>query len=149
MGRDLNAPTVSIIIPAKNEADNLRQVLPQLRADHELILIDGNSVDGTIEVAQQLRPDVKIVHQTRKGKGNALACGFLAATGDILVMFDADGSADPHEVSRFVQTLVDGADFAKGSRFAQVPGRRNFGQSPERQSEQSVPRRRCSWATSG
>ncbi len=118
MGRDLHSPSVSIVIPAKNEADNLRQVLPQLPAEYELILIDGNSVDGTVEVAQQLRPDVKVVHQTRKGKGNALACGFLAATGDIVVMFDADGSADPREISRFVQTLADGADFAKGSRFA-------------------------------
>jgi glycosyltransferase involved in cell wall biosynthesis len=118
VGRDLNRPSVSIIIPAKNEAANLRHVLPQLRADYELVLIDGNSMDGTVDVARELRPDVKVVHQTRKGKGNALACGFLAATGDIVVMFDADGSADPSEIARFVQTLVDGADFAKGSRFA-------------------------------
>ena len=118
MGRDLNTPTVSIVIPAKNEADNLRQVLPELRADYELILVDGKSVDETVDVAQRLRPDIKIVRQTRKGKGNALACGFLAATGDIVVMFDADGSADPREIQRFVQALVDGADFAKGSRFA-------------------------------
>jgi glycosyltransferase involved in cell wall biosynthesis len=59
-----------------------------------------------------------VVKQTRRGKGNALACGFEAATGDIIVMLDADGSADPGEVPRFVDALVAGADFAKGSRFA-------------------------------
>jgi glycosyltransferase involved in cell wall biosynthesis len=56
--------------------------------------------------------------QTRTGKGNALACGFAAATGDIIAMVDADGSADPSEIPQFVEALVDGADFAKGSRFA-------------------------------
>jgi glycosyltransferase involved in cell wall biosynthesis len=58
-----------------------------------------------------------VISQTRKGKGNALACGFEEATGDILVMFDADGSADPLEIPRFVDVLTAGADFAKGSRF--------------------------------
>jgi glycosyltransferase involved in cell wall biosynthesis len=60
--------------------------------------------------------------QNRSGKGNALACGFAAATGDIIVMVDADGSADPAEIPRFVEALLDGADFAKGSRFADVGG---------------------------
>ena len=58
--------------------------------------------------------------QTRKGKGNALACGFAAATGDIIAMIDADGSTDPAEIPRFVRALLDGADFAKGTRF--TPG---------------------------
>jgi glycosyltransferase involved in cell wall biosynthesis len=57
------------------------------------------------------------VLQARKGKGNALAAGFARVTGDIVVMFDADGSADPAEIDRFVRALKDGADFAKGSRF--------------------------------
>jgi glycosyltransferase involved in cell wall biosynthesis len=112
------SPTVTIVVPAKNVAANLREVLPRLPLDYEIVLVDGNSVDGTVAVAIELRPDVRIVHQTRKGKGNALAAGFLAATGDIIVMFDADGSADPAEIPAFVQALVDGADFAKGSRFA-------------------------------
>jgi hypothetical protein len=59
-----------------------------------------------------------VLTQTRKGKGNAMACGFAAATGDVIVMFDADGSADPAEIPAFVSALVGGADFAKGSRFA-------------------------------
>ena len=122
MGRDVNTPSVSVIVPAKNEAENLRHVLPTLDPDFEVILIDGNSVDGTVEAARAVRPDIKVVRQTRKGKGNALACGFLAATGDIVVMFDADGSADAKEISRFVRALTDGADFAKGSRFTEGGG---------------------------
>ncbi len=85
---------------------------------HEVILVDGHSVDGTVDVARRLRPDVQIVMQSRKGKGNALACGFTAATGDIIAMLDADGSTDPGEIPQFVKVLLDGADFAKGTRFA-------------------------------
>src|SRR3954467_8673033 len=110
-------PRVSVVVPARNEARNLPHVLPHIPAACELVLVDGHSIDDTIEVARRLRPDVKVVHQTRKGKGNALACGFAAATGDIIVMFDADCSADPDEIPRFVRALTDGADFAKGSRF--------------------------------
>ena len=84
---------------------------------HEVILVDGHSVDGTIEVARRLRPDVKIVQQTRRGKGNALACGFSVVSGDVAVMLDADGSADPSEIPAFVAALSAGADFAKGTRF--------------------------------
>lgn len=115
--RNLLDPTVSIVVPAKNEAANLREVLPQLPDVHEVIVVDGNSVDGTVAAAREVLPSVKIVRQTRRGKGNALAAGFLVASGDIIVMFDADGSADPAEIPAFVQALVDGADFAKGSRF--------------------------------
>jgi glycosyltransferase involved in cell wall biosynthesis len=89
---------------------------------HEVIVVDGHSTDGTIEVAQALVPNVKIVRQTRKGKGNALVCGFAAVTGDIVVTLDADGSAHPGEICAFVRALVDGADFAKGTRFANGGG---------------------------
>ena len=116
------APTVTVVVPAKNEAANLRHVLPLLDLSYEVVLVDGHSVDGTIATAVELRPDVVVVQQTRKGKGNALAAGFAAATGDIIVMFDADGSADPAEIPRFVRALTDGADFAKGSRFAHGGG---------------------------
>jgi glycosyltransferase involved in cell wall biosynthesis len=110
-------------MPALNEAKNLPHVFAMLPADlHELIVVDGHSVDQTIEVARSLRPDVRIVRQTRYGKGNALACGFEAATGDVIAMVDADGSADPAEIPRFVEALLDGADFAKGTRFARGGG---------------------------
>jgi glycosyltransferase involved in cell wall biosynthesis len=112
-----------VVIPALNEARNLPHVFARLPADiYEVVVVDGHSVDDTLAVARQLRPDVRIVLQTRKGKGNALACGFAAATGDIIAMVDADGSADPDEIPRFVQALLDGADFAKGTRFADGAG---------------------------
>lgn len=114
-------PTVSVVIPAKNEAENLPHVLAGLpHGLHELILVDGNSTDGTVEVAREHRPDIIVIGQTRKGKGNALACGFARVTGEFIVMLDADGSTDPAEIPRFVDALRQGADFAKGSRF--MPG---------------------------
>jgi glycosyltransferase involved in cell wall biosynthesis len=117
------SPRVSIVVPALNEARNLSHVFAQMPRDvHELILVDGHSVDDTVRVARELRPDVRVVVQTRTGKGNALACGFAAATGDIIVMIDADGSTDPGEIPQFVKALVDGADFAKGTRFARGGG---------------------------
>jgi len=116
----VSVPRVSVIIPTLNEAENLPYILPHLPEIHELILVDGLSTDGTIEVAQRLYPDCRVVHQTRRGKGNAICCGLEACTGDIVVLLDADGSADPHEIPRFVEALVAGADYAKGSRF--LPG---------------------------
>lgn len=113
-------PRVSIIVPARNEARNLEVVLPLLPDVHEIIVVDGHSVDGTAEVARRVRPEVEVITQTRKGKGNALVCGFEHATGDIIVMFDADGSADADEIPRFVEALVRGADVSKGSRY--MPG---------------------------
>jgi glycosyltransferase involved in cell wall biosynthesis len=116
-------PRISVVIPTWNEAKNLPYVFSQLPADvHEVIVVDGHSVDDTVAVAIRLRPDVRIVQQTRRGKGNALACGFEAATGDIIAMVDADGSADPGEIPTFVNVLTNGADFAKGTRFAAEGG---------------------------
>ena len=113
------APTVSIVIPAKNEARNLSRVFAAIPEwVDEIVLVDGHSVDDTVTVARQLRPDVKIVAQGERGKGNALKAGFEACKGDIIVMLDADGSTDGAEIARFVGALVAGADYAKGSRFA-------------------------------
>ena len=114
-----STPRISAIIPTFNEAANLPAVFAALPASvSELIVVDGWSTDGTVEVAQSLRPDVRILKQTRKGKGNALACGFNNATGDVVVMLDADSSTDPREIPKYLQVLLDGADYAKGSRFA-------------------------------
>jgi CelD/BcsL family acetyltransferase involved in cellulose biosynthesis len=112
------SPRVSVVIPAKNEARNLPWVLEHLPGGlHEVILVDGGSVDDTVAVACEHRPDIVVVRQTRRGKGNALACGFAACTGEVIVMLDADGSAHPAEISDFLRALTSGADFAKGSRF--------------------------------
>jgi glycosyltransferase involved in cell wall biosynthesis len=111
-------PKVSVVIPALNEEKNLPHVAACMPADiDEIVFVNGASVDNTAEVARQLWPDGVHVVQTRKGKGNALACGFEAASGDIIVMIDADGSTDPNEIPRYIGALISGADFAKGSRF--------------------------------
>jgi Glycosyl transferase family 2 len=116
-------PKVSVVIPTLNEARNLPCVFSRLPTGlHEVIVVDGHSVDDTLAAARRLRPEVRIIAQNRRGKGNALACGFAAATGDIIVMVDADGSADPAEIPLFVRTLLEGADYAKGSRFAEGGG---------------------------
>lgn len=114
----LSHARVSVVIPTLNEADNLPHVFERMPPEiHELVLVDGNSSDGTLEVARKLWPGIITIRQTGKGKGNALACGFWATTGDIIVMIDGDGSTDPAEIPRFVAALLSGADFAKGSRF--------------------------------
>ena len=115
--------TVSVIIPTMNEARNIPIVLAGLPAYiDEVILVDAGSVDGTVEVALRARPDLRVVRQTRRGKGNALTAGFEAATGDYVVMIDADGSMDPAEIDLYVAELDAGADYVKGSRFIQGGG---------------------------
>jgi Glycosyl transferase family 2 len=116
-------PKISVVIPTRNEALNLPHVLPFLPASlAEVILVDGHSIDETIKEAQRLRPSIKIIKQVGKGKGDALREGFAACTGEIIVTLDADGSADPTEIPRFVEVLLQGNDFAKGSRFLKGGG---------------------------
>jgi glycosyltransferase involved in cell wall biosynthesis len=120
-------PTISVVIPTLNEARNLPHVLPDLpNIVSEVVLVDGGSRDDTILIAKQLRPDIRILRQTGKGKGNALMEGFLASIGDIIVMMDADGSHDPREIRLFVDALMKGADFAKGSRYIHDGGSEDF-----------------------
>ena len=114
----LSAARVSVVIPTRNEAANLPHVFERMpREVHEVIVVDGRSTDDTAAVAKTLWPTAVIIEQTGVGKGNALAEGFRAATGEIIVMIDADGSTDPGEIRRYVAALLTGADFAKGTRF--------------------------------
>jgi len=114
-------PPISVVIPARNEALNLYHVLPRIPSIvTEIILVDGHSRDDTIRVARHLCPDIRVIEQSGRGKGDALRAGFAACTGDIIIMLDADGSADPREIPRFVEALIQGYDMAKGSRF--IPG---------------------------
>jgi glycosyltransferase involved in cell wall biosynthesis len=111
------AVSVSVVLPTLNEAANLPHVFERLPEGlFEVIVVDGHSTDGTVEVARRLRPDVRIVLQQGKGKGDALACGFAACSGEVIVMIDGDGSTDPAEIPRFVEAVAKGADFVKGSR---------------------------------
>ena len=124
---DQELPLVSVVIPTFNEERNLPHVLPRIPSDtHEVIVVDGHSGDGTVAVAQECWPGVQVLYQEGHGKGDALTCGFAAATGDIIVMLDADGSTDPSEIPRFVATLLTGADFVKGSRFITGGGSADF-----------------------
>jgi glycosyltransferase involved in cell wall biosynthesis len=142
---------VTIVIPALNEAENLPHVLARLpKGLHEVVLVDGHSTDDTVQIAQACWPNghivtrerrrrgtalqlasrerraggmtLRIITQEGRGKGAALRSGFAAATGDIIVMLDADGSTDPMEVPAYVGALLAGADFVKGSRFLQGGG---------------------------
>jgi glycosyltransferase involved in cell wall biosynthesis len=116
--------TVSVIVPAMNEAANLGHVLGAIpESTWEVILVDGRSTDGTVSVAKSLRPDIVVVHQTGVGKGNALACGFAVASGDIVVMIDADASMDPGEIPAFVDAVAASPGrYAKGSRLVRSGG---------------------------
>jgi glycosyltransferase involved in cell wall biosynthesis len=116
-----SSPSVTVVIPTLNEARNVLHVLAALPATvDEVVLVDGGSVDGTVEVALEARPDLTLVRQARRGKGNALSAGFAAARGQYIIFIDADGSMDPREIRRFVEELDDGAGYVKGSRF--LPG---------------------------
>jgi hypothetical protein len=114
---------VSVVVSAMNEERNVGVVLGRLPDGlHEVILVDGCSKDRTIEVAMEAYPGIRVLTQSGKGKGDALRTGFAAVTGNLVVMLDADGSANPAEISRFVAALEAGADFAKGSRFLEGGG---------------------------
>jgi glycosyltransferase involved in cell wall biosynthesis len=109
---------VSVVIPTKNEARNIVWVLERLPDFvSEVILVDA-STDDTVAAAKATHPDVRIVGQERPGKGAALRAGFAAASGEFVVMLDADGSMDPAEIGRFIALLQSDCDFVKGSRFA-------------------------------
>jgi len=81
---------VSLVIPVRNEARNIAWVLEQIADDvHEIILVDGESTDATLTTALSYRSDLVVVPQQGPGKGSALRTGFLTATGDVIVMMDA------------------------------------------------------------
>ena len=110
--------TVSVVIPTWNEAENIGPVLQQLDRFDDIVLVDGCSDDGTVEVARAWRPDLRVVRREPAGKGDALRAGFAAATGDVIVIMDADGSMDAAEIDVFMSMIAVGFDLVKGSRHA-------------------------------
>ncbi len=117
--------SVSVVIPARNEAGNIEAAVlrtPPMGAWTELIFIEGHSKDNTWEEIERVRavyPDRRIVtlRQSGKGKGNAVREAYAVATGDILMILDADLTMPPEELPKFYDALVTGkAEFANGSR---------------------------------
>jgi glycosyltransferase involved in cell wall biosynthesis len=109
-------PTVSVIVPARNEAANILPVLVRARpyAD-ELLVIDGNSTDGTGDIAAAC--GARVILDNGRGKGAAIRQAIQEASGDILVFIDADGSHDPADIPALVQPIIAGhADHVSGSR---------------------------------
>jgi len=109
--------SISVVIPTLNEAQNIPWVLRRMPSYvDEVVIVDGRSTDNTVGVARAIRENIVVVNELRKGKGVALRSGFAAASGDIIVMLDADGSMDPQEIGWFVSPLQHDFDFVKGSR---------------------------------
>ena len=105
-----------MIVPVRNEAGNLRELLPAVRpfAD-ELIVVDGQSTDGSAELAAGLCD--RVVTDNGLGKGDALRCGVAAASHDIVVFIDADWSHDPKDIPKLVEPIRAGrAEHVQGSR---------------------------------
>lgn len=110
--------STTVVVPTFNEAKNVGHVLSSLPDGiDEVILVDGHSSDGTVEAAREARNDIKVIFQTRRGKGNAMVAGFYSASGDRIVAIDADGSMEPAEIPRFLKAMDDGAHYVRGSRF--------------------------------
>jgi SAM-dependent methyltransferase len=118
-------PRVSVIVPARNEAGNIAAVLetlPPLGATTEIVFVEGNSTDDTWEEIRRVaatHPDraIKCLQQPGRGKGDAVRAGFAAATGDVLMILDADLTTPAEDLPKFLEVLVSGrAEFANGVR---------------------------------
>jgi SAM-dependent methyltransferase len=119
------APSVSVVIPARNEAGNIEAAIrrtPTMGGGTELIFVEGHSKDNTWAEIQRVAREnpqlkIKIMQQPGKGKGDAVRCGFAAATGDILMILDADLTMPPEELPKFYDIITSGqAEFANGCR---------------------------------
>jgi len=109
---------LSIIIPAKNEADGLSALLPELKSAQpgaQIIVVNDGSTDGTAAVCEQQGVEC-VTHPYSKGNGAAIKSGVRAASGDVLVMMDADGQHQPKDIADLLETFHQGYDMVVGAR---------------------------------
>lgn len=117
----------SVVVPCRNEAGNIADIVrrtPTLGAGTELIFVDGSSTDGTVDRIQEVMKDYRgphtilLIHQGRgRGKGDAVRKGFEAATGEVLMILDADITVAPEALPKFYDAMADGhGEFINGSR---------------------------------
>jgi SAM-dependent methyltransferase len=118
-------PTVSVVIPARNEQGNIEAAIlrtPRFGSRTEIIFVEGNSTDNTWDEIIRLKEkypqkDIKIIKQEGKGKGDAVRKGFEAASGDILMILDADLTVRPEDLPKFYEAIARGdGEFINGSR---------------------------------
>lgn len=112
------ASSISIIIPAKNEAASLVSLLPKLKQtmpDAEIILVDDGSTDDTVAICRLHEVQV-LSHPYSKGNGAAIKSGARAASGETLVFMDADGQHQPEDIRRLLQKMAEGFDMVVGAR---------------------------------
>lgn len=121
----IHHPSISVVVAARNEAGHIEQLIsriPKMGSHTEILFVEGNSSDNTyaeIEAAITRHPqlDIKLYKQTGKGKGDAVRLGFEKATGDLLIILDADITVPPEDLPRFYQVLANGdAEFVNGVR---------------------------------
>lgn len=120
MSQSIPNPSISIIMPARNEADGLRRVLPRLKerfAEHEIVVVNDGSDDDTEAVCLE-HGVVVVSHPYPMGNGAAVKSGTRRASGDLLVFLDADGQHDPEDIPRLLEKLDQGFDMAVGARDA-------------------------------
>lgn len=114
----MQGAAISIVIPAKNEGENLKSLLPELvslYSQAEIIVVNDGSTDNTTEICEQ--NEVKVIsHVYSKGNGASIKTGARAATGDVIVFMDGDGQHQPADIDRLLETLQDGADMVVGAR---------------------------------
>jgi glycosyltransferase involved in cell wall biosynthesis len=114
----LENTNVKVIIPARNEANTIGDIIQQLKriGVREIVVVDGHSSDDTPQISRSL--GAKIIRQNGFGKGDALRQAFWdCLDSDIIVIMDADGSMDPEEIPLYIEAIKSGADVVKGSRF--------------------------------